>query len=81
MADPDKETLERWRTDPNNWKMGMFYYNKEDDRLLPPKRNSSMGWTVNFANPKSYGLLVGFLVITLIVNVIIIMFAGGEKSR
>lgn len=50
---PSKETLERWHQDPNNWIWGMFYYNKEDKRILPPKRIKWMGWTVNFANPMS----------------------------
>jgi uncharacterized membrane protein len=30
-----------------------FYYNKEDKRLLPPKKTGMDGWTVNFANAKS----------------------------
>jgi hypothetical protein len=29
--------------DPDNWKLGIFYYNKEDKRILPPKR---MAWLV-----------------------------------
>lgn len=59
---PDKETLERWHKDPNNWIWGLFYYNKSDSRLLPPKRIAAMGWTVNFANPRSILLLAGILV-------------------
>ncbi|WDF48060.1 DUF5808 domain-containing protein [Chryseobacterium sp. KACC 21268] len=35
------------------WKYGIFYYNKEDKRLFPPKRNPALGWTINFANAKS----------------------------
>ena len=50
---PSKETLEKWHKDPNNWIWGMFYYNKEDKRILPPKRIKWMGFTVNFANPQS----------------------------
>lgn len=61
----DQKTLERWHTDPANWKLGIFYYNKEDRRLLPPKRIGWMGWTVNFANPWSvvvFILLIGIIV-------------------
>lgn len=58
---PSKETLERWRKDPNNWKMGMFYYNKEDKRIFPPKRIAWMGFTVNFANRNSVLFFVIFL--------------------
>jgi uncharacterized membrane protein len=56
---PSKETLEKWHKDPNNWKWGMFYFNKEDHRILPPKRIEWMGWTVNFANPRS---VIAFLI-------------------
>ena len=72
MGKPSKETLEKWRKDPNNWKWGFFYYNKEDQRLLPPKRIEWMGWTVNFANPNSILvfalILLGCLFIIAAVN-------------
>jgi uncharacterized membrane protein len=53
MNKPSQETLEKWHKDPANWKWGGFYYNKEDNRLFPPKRIAWMGWTINFANWKS----------------------------
>ena len=53
MSKPSLETLEKWHKDPANWKWGSFYYNKEDNRLFPPKRIAWMGWTINFANWKS----------------------------
>ncbi len=37
----------------SNWIWGIFYYNKEDERIFPPKRIPWMGWTVNFAKTKS----------------------------
>lgn len=39
--------------DPANWKFGIFYFNRNDNRVLLPKRNSNFGWTLNFANPYS----------------------------
>lgn len=53
--------------DDSNWKWGIFYYNKNDKRILPPKRNKSLGWTVNFANPLSilFMLLIIILIIVL----------------
>jgi len=53
MEKLSKETKEKWRNDPNNWKLGCFYFNKEDHRIFPPKRIPWMGWTINFANKKS----------------------------
>ncbi|MBX9889607.1 MAG: hypothetical protein K2Y30_16950 [Flavobacteriaceae bacterium] len=58
---PSKETLEKWHRDPDNWRCGIFYYNKQDKRLLPPKRCEWMGWTVNFANTKSVLFFVGMM--------------------
>ena len=26
---PSKETLDKWHKDPDNWKLGIFYFNKE----------------------------------------------------
>jgi uncharacterized membrane protein len=31
---PTKETLERWKHNPNNWKWGIVYYNKEDKNQI-----------------------------------------------
>lgn len=67
MEQPDKETLEKWHKDPNNWKWGCLYYNKEDQRLLPPKRQEWMGLTINFANPKSVLVLVFMLLFFLLI--------------
>ena len=39
--------------DPGNWKFAIFYFNKNDTRILLPKRNGNFGWTLNFANPYS----------------------------
>ena len=53
-----------WRKDPNNWKWSEFYFNKEDKRIFPPKRNKYLGWTINFSNPKSY---IAFILLVLII--------------
>jgi uncharacterized membrane protein len=67
---PSKETLEKWSKDPNNWIWGMFYYNKEDQRLMPPKRIAWMGWTINFANYKSVLFMIGIFFFVFIVSMI-----------
>ncbi len=48
---------------PKYWKWGIFYYNRNDKRIFPPKRNKSLGWTTNFANPTSIFALILILVI------------------
>lgn len=64
---PTQETLEQWHKDPANWKLGIFYYNKLDPRLFPPKRIKQLGSTVNFANPKSILALITLVAVIWIV--------------
>jgi len=63
---PNQETLDKWHKDPNNWVWGMFYYNKNDKRIFPPKRMKWAGWTVNFGNPKSVLIFVALLAIVIL---------------
>jgi len=67
---PSREILEKWSKDPNNWVWGIFYYNKEDQRLMPPKRIAWMGWTINFANYKSMLFMIGIFFFVFIVSMI-----------
>ena len=63
-----KDELDRMHKDPANWHMGLFYYNKLDPRLLPPKRYG-WGWTTNFANIRSIGVMA-----LLILNLLALVF-------
>lgn len=64
MENPDQNQYEKWHQDPNNWVWGLFYFNREDDRLFLPKRTKWMGITINFANP--YAVLILIVIIGLI---------------
>lgn len=57
--------------DSKFWKYGLFYYNKEDKRLFPPKRIKWMGWTINFANPYS---IIAFIVLLVAILMVINIF-------
>lgn len=46
-----------------NYKFGIFYYNKADQRFVVPKMNKSLGWTFNFAHPRSYIVMAAMVVI------------------
>lgn len=72
-SEPSEETSEKWRRDPNNWIWGIFYYNKEDKRIFPPKRIAWMGFTTNFANTKS--------VVSMIIFLLFVIFIGFMISR
>ena len=69
QEEPSQETKKKWQNDPNNWIWGIFYYNKEDKRLMPPKRIPIMGWTVNFADRNSVLLFI-FMMILIILFVV-----------
>ena len=59
----DEEQNNHWRNDPDNWVLGVFYFNKNDKRLLLPKRNPAFGITINFANPKAYLFIAAFILL------------------
>ncbi len=62
----DQESNGNWHDDPSNWKLGIFYYNKADKRIFPPKRIRGLGWTINFANPLSYLAMIGLIVMLFV---------------
>jgi uncharacterized membrane protein len=60
--------MENLHDDLDNWKWGIFYFNKNDKRLFPPKKNPWLGYTINFANTKS--IIAGIILITIMIIVI-----------
>lgn len=65
---PNKETLEEWHKNPDNWILGIFYFNKKDKRIFPPKRLAQFGWTVNFANPISVFTIVVIIALAIVIT-------------
>lgn len=49
------------KTNPEYYKWGLFYFNREDPKVLVPKVNRLMGWTLNFARPESYIIIGAFI--------------------
>jgi uncharacterized membrane protein len=74
MENPSEEILNSWHKNKKNWKLGIFYFNKEDKRLIVDKPNPNYGSTLNFANKKSYSFLIlcmiffGFIVYMITQN-------------
>lgn len=52
--------------DPVNYLWGVFYFNSKDNRVIVPKRNRWMGFTLNFANPLSLLLIVTFIILIVV---------------
>jgi uncharacterized membrane protein len=65
---------------PENWSDSLigFYFSKRDSRTFVPKRNPSMGWTLNLAHSKGawwmLALMIGPL---LIMTTILALSARG----
>jgi uncharacterized membrane protein len=58
--------------DNSHWKLGIFYYNKDDKRIFPPKKRKYLGWTINFANPYSIiAMIILFILVYCISKYII----------
>jgi len=59
-----KANYDLMHKNPNNWK-GIFYVNPKDPRILVPKLNPLLGWTLNFGNVYAYlGIIAILLIIT-----------------
>ena len=54
-----------WDDDDRYWKLGVFYYNSEDKRVVVPKR-LGFGRTLNMARPISWALFAAPIFVGLI---------------
>jgi uncharacterized membrane protein len=52
-------------TNPNKWKFGIFYCNKDDKRIFAPKHVKQLGWTINFAHWQSWLILLIVILIPI----------------
>lgn len=50
--------------DDARWHLGVFYANREDPSIVVPRR-FGIGWALNWANPKSWGLVALLLAISI----------------
>ena len=55
-----------WGDDDRYWKLGQFYVNKDDRRILVPKK-IGFGRTLNSAHPVSWVMFVAPIVVGVIV--------------
>jgi uncharacterized membrane protein len=64
----ERNKFDRMRTDPEFYKWGIFYFNPQDSRIVLPKRNPWMGWTMNFANLWSYVIILFIIGIAILIG-------------
>jgi len=62
------QQFDNMNNDPDNYKWGLFYWNPKDNRVFVPKRIRQFGWTLNFANPVSYFIILGILLFGYIMS-------------
>lgn len=62
------EKDELYKDDDDKWILGSIYYNKNDPAWMIEKR-LGVGWTLNFAHPKSW-IAVGGLIIFIIATIV-----------
>ena len=55
-------------TNPENYKLGLFYFNRSDSRIFVPKMISKTAWTVNFARPETYLIILAFIALLIIIG-------------
>jgi uncharacterized membrane protein len=65
------EENERMQNDPNNYVLGLLYFNPNDKRVIVPKINKFLGWTLNFAKLYSYLIILGIIGFAIIITKIV----------
>lgn len=66
-AKRDYHMLDQMSKDPANWR-GPFYFCRKDPRLAVPKIDTSIGssgYTFNCANPFTYIIIIGIVLIAV----------------
>lgn len=56
--------------DDEHWKLGMFYFNKDDPTLLLEKR-FGIGWTFNWARPAAWIIIILILVFSIAIPILL----------
>lgn len=60
------------RDDDQHWKLGQFYFNKNDPSIFLEKR-FGIGWTNNWAHPLSWVFLIGIIVLAAGIPILLTM--------
>ncbi len=66
----EKEIIDSMNKNPNNWK-GIFYVNSKDPRIIVPKINPLMGWTLNFGHKIAISGIIVIILFLVVYQVLI----------
>jgi hypothetical protein len=75
MAAPELEQL--WQ-DPRHWTAGVIYHCAADPRVIVPRRWRWGGWTLNFAHPSAW--LVLLAAVAVLVGPLLIVAATSRLT-
>ncbi len=59
------DTFDPYIDNPENYKWGIFYFNRNDRRFIVPKRIRWLGWTLNFAYRSAWLWLISMVSIAI----------------
>ncbi|MBC1435811.1 DUF1648 domain-containing protein [Listeria rocourtiae] len=57
------------RSDDENWKFGVFYFNRRDPAIFIEKR-FGVGWTINMARPIAWISVVAIIAIIIVISIL-----------
>ena len=72
----DNKTIDEFIRDKQNWKLGLFYFNRADKRTIVPSRRKGLGPTLNFASSYTILLLFGTIALVILMDIIPNFIAG-----
>lgn len=75
----NKPTDDQMHADPSNWKLGIFYFCREDQRIIVPKRIRGLGWTINFARPSAL-VWVAAMILFVYATIALARLAGASHD-
>lgn len=67
VDDGEEKTINR--DDDQYWKLGIFYFNREDPALFLEKR-FGVGWTINFARPLAWSIFILIIGLAIIIPIL-----------
>lgn len=59
------------RDDDQHWKLGQFYFNKDDPALFLEKR-FGVGWTINWARPTAWLSFIGIISLAILIPILLV---------
>ena len=68
------QVVEDYFSNTKYWRWGIFYFNKNDKRIFPPRRYGLFGCTINFLNTKSILINIGIVVLILLIAILLKSF-------